>query len=289
MVMGKEQKTKQDFSEEAMKKDFDEKMSASEEVEELGGDTKDSSSKEDTATDTSAGDDKTESVKEDEEGDEPPVPRKRFKEVTDKAAELESEKARLRQENEELRRSRQETKKEEDPDELTEEEKLYFDDNQLRVIQKVVNKAKRQALLEEYQKNDYWTKRNSYFQKATSKFPELNKKDSELYKRADKIVREKYTEWSKDRKTYYIPPNADWLATLEAAEELREEKERLEKANKEEVKNKKQNVMVEGKGRRAPAATKEDEKPINEMSDDEIRESMEADFKKRQEDNGLNE
>ena len=148
MVMGKQQKTSKDMSEEEMKKDFDEKMA--EEPEEIGGDTKDSSSKEDTATDTSAGDDKTESGEE-----EKPVPYSRFKEINEEAKAIKEERERLRQENEELRRGRQETKTEEDPDELTEEEKLYFDEGQIRVINKLTNRAKRQYLQEEFQDQNH--------------------------------------------------------------------------------------------------------------------------------------
>ena len=284
MVMGKRQSTEKEFSEEEMRKDFDAKQ-AVDETEEIGGAQEESSDSKKPAEESSSEDVKPETSEEDEK----PVPYNRFREVNEKTKELEAERERLRQENEELKRGSKEKQQEEDPDDLSEEEKLYFDEGQIRVIQKVVNKAKRQALQDEYQKQDYWQKRNSYFGKATAKFPELAKKDSELYKRADKIVREKYTEWSKDRKTYFIPPNADWLATLEAAEEIREEKANLEKARKEESGNKKQNVMVESKGRRAPVATKEDEKPINEMDEDELKSSMEADFNKRAEENDLSE
>lgn len=205
------------------------------------------------------------------------VPYERFKEVLDKQTRLELE---LEQE----KQRKVETKvTEPDPDELTEEDKLYFDEAQLRVIEKIAARREKQAINRINTERQYWEEAHSNFKKASTKFPELANRESEIFKRADKIVRDKYTQWSSDRKTYYIPPNAQWLAALEANEEIREEKERLQKATKEEDSNKKQNGFVSTKTKRAPVASKATQEDEDNMSPAEMDRAMKEDFEKRQE------
>lgn len=243
--------------------------------EELGGDQVESSTTEKLPAESTSEVVKT--VTAEEKKTSEAVPYSRFKEIQE-------EKAKLQQELDSLRTQKTEVKQiQPDPDDLTEEEKLYFDEQQLKVIEKIGNKIRRQAERETIAQNQYWNDANANFKKASEKFPDLLKKDSAMWVKADKIVKEKYTQWSADKKTYYIPPNAQWLAALEANEEIREEKEKVEKASKEEKLNQKQNALVDTKGKRAPIAKVTTEDDADDMSPAELDRAMREDFQKRQE------
>ncbi len=252
--------TEEDVTDETLRKEMDENLSE----EELGGDSKESSTDEKPSSETSTEDEKPVTDKVEKEESES-VPYNRFKEVNEKANKYQQQLERLeRQYPDRVKRNadgdlelveKEERKQvqEPDPDELTDEDKLYFDEAQLKVIEKIAAKRERMAIHRINSERQYWSESESYFNKAKEKFPDLVKKDSEMWKRADKIIKDRYTQWSPDKKTYYVPPNAQWLAALEANEEIRSEKEKVEKTKKEELTNKKQNTLVETKSKKSPS------------------------------------
>lgn len=218
------------------------------------------------------------------------VPYERFKEAQDKAAKAKEYEEFLQSNGDKVRRNpitgklelltSEQKQQLRDEDDLTEEDMLAFDETQIKVIDKLLNKRERQVYDRMEQARLHKEQTESYWGKARQKWPEISKPDSQLYKRADQILRDKYVQWDKSGKSYYIPPKAHYDAVRDAHDEIQEELEAIRKAEAEEKKNKTQNSFVEKKSTREPPSKSRADKDIKQMSDDEINDEMEEEFNK---------
>lgn len=214
-----------------------------------------------------------------ESSEEQAVPYKRFKEVNDRKTELEE----LADQYKDIivkdpvtgkltvkvpdKESQQEP--EDKGLELSEEEQLALDSVQLSTIKKVIAHEYQQRQKQEQAQQVYRKQTDDWWSKTTEDFPELKTpkfKDTPLYQRAVKILREQHVVWSPDKKTFYIPPNAQYLSTVQAEKELAREKVRTTQAKIEEKKNQKTNVFVEKKSSVGQAKKKVEEKEFESLS-----------------------
>lgn len=217
------------------------------------------------------------------------VPYERFKEVQDKASKAREYEDFLQSNGDKVKRNPvtgklefvlPEQKQQRDDDDLTEEDMLAFDETQIKVIDKLLNKRERQVYdrmdatrIHKEQTESNWTK-------ALQKWPDLKNQESQLYKRADQILREKYVQWDKSGKTYYIPPKAHYDAVRDAYDDIQDEIAAIKKAEEEEKKNKNQNAFVEKKSTREPPQKLRSEKDVKEMTLQEMDDEMEEEFNK---------
>lgn len=167
-------------------------------------------------------------------------------------------------------------------DDLTDEDKLLFDEEQLKVIQKVAQIQERRAIQRMEADKAHREESSAWWDKAKNEFPEVKDVNSEVYKRANNYILTKYAKLGTDGKTIaYIPPRAHYLATLEAANEIRLEKERQAKeksdALKDEEKNKKQQIVVTKKSAPSKTVYSEDEDEEN-MTRDQMDKKMKEEF-----------
>lgn len=247
--------------------------------------TEETSTEEKESAETTAEVEKTETAetaeKSEETTEENPVPYKRFKEVNDRKSELED----LAEQAKEFiikdpvtgkltikRPDKQESQEQDLEDRgliLSEEEQLALDNVQLSVIKKVIAYETQQQQKQARVQQVYKEQTDNWWNKTVEDFPELKApkfKDTPLYQRAVKILREQHVVWSPDKKTFYIPPNAQYLSTVQAEKELAREKVKTTQAKIEEKKNSKTNIFVEKKSNQQQAKKKVDEKEFETLS-----------------------
>lgn len=276
-----------EISTEDVKKQFEE-LSNKPDVE---GSEETSTEETETAEETSEVE-KTETAEVEDESK--PIPYTRFKEVNDRKKELEelAESAKefivkdpvtgrltLKMPNKE------ETKVEQEPEdkglELNEEEQLAIDSVQMNVIKKVLNHELQQRQKQDSVQQVYREQTDNWWKKTTDDFPELKSekfKDTPLYQRAVKILSEQHVVWSPDKKTFYIPPNAQYLSAVQAEKELAREKAKTKTAIIEEKKTQKSNIFVEKKSSKAPEKKTTEKKEFEEMSSSAQEDALRAQF-----------
>lgn len=246
--------------------------------------TEESSTEEKESAEATAEVEKTETAEtaekseETESSEEQAIPYKRFKEVNDRKTELEE----LAEQAKEfivrdpvtgkLTIKRPDKEEQPEPEDkglvLSEEEQLAIDSVQLNIIKKVIAYETQQSQKQVRVQQVYKEQTDSWWSKTVEDFPELKSpkfKDTPLYQRAVKILREQHIVWSPDKKTFYIPPNAQYLSTVQAEKELAREKIRTSQARIEEKKNSKTNIFVEKKSTQQQANKKVDDKEFEKM------------------------
>lgn len=257
--------------------------------------SEDPSTKEKASPAASAEDVKSVTGKEQEKSDF--VPYLRFKEVQDKAAKSAEYEDFFSQHGDKVRRNPISGKLElvlpdkketvPDPLELTDDDRLAFDDQQLSVLDKYVARKvreERQKLMQEINDQEEYKKEwAGHWERAMSEFPEVKDPKSELYIRANEIVAKKYAKYDKAGNIISIEPRSQYLAVLEADRELRKEAQQKEKSETEEKKNQQQNSFVEKKSAKAPTKTAPSDKDFEKMSEEEQLSEMEKEFDKRKE------
>ena len=160
--------------------------------------------------------------------------------------------------------------------ELSEEEQLALDSVQLNVIKKIIaheNQERESKFVEAQEaQRTYQKETNDWWGKCVKEYPELGKegfKELPLYKRAIEILKEQHIVWSADKKTFYIPPKAQFFSLVQAEKELNRDKVKTTQAKIEEKKNQKSNVFVEKKSVQQQAKKKTDEKEFESLSPSE--------------------
>lgn len=275
-----------EISTEDVKKQFEE-LSNKAEVEA----SEETSTEETETADTTPEVEKTETAEVDDESK--PIPYQRFKEVNERKKELEelaeaykdhivkdpiTGKLTIKVPNES-------EKRQEEPEdkglELSEEEQLALDSVQMNVIKKVLNHELQQRQRQERVQSQYREQTDQWWNKTTEDFPELkaaNFKELPVYQRAVKILKEQHVVYSPDKKTFYIPPNAQYLSMVQAEKELAREKVKTSQAKIEEKKNNRQTVFVEKKSSQAPDKKKVDTKEFEDQSSSEQEATLRAQF-----------
>lgn len=273
---------------EDVKKQFDE-ISNKGEVE-----TAEESSTEETETSASATEavkSVTEEAQETEEVEPKVIPYERFKEVNTKYKELEelAEQAKefivkdpvtgklsLKQISDTPKEEKQE-----DSFKLSEEEMLALDSVQINVINKLLDKRIAERERQSEQLRHHNTETQQWWDKSRDEYPELkgqNFKESALYKKAVQILKDQYVVWSPDKKSFYIPPRAQYLSVLQAEKELSKDKAKTSQAKLEEKKLNKQQVFVENKSGTAQPKKKVDEKEFEELDSQSQEDALRAQF-----------
>jgi hypothetical protein len=251
-----------DISTDDVKKQFEELQNKPAEA------TEETSTEETEAAAPSAGDDKTETAEKTELDDESkPIPYSRFKEVNERKRELEE----LAEQAKEyivkdpvtgkmvLKMPQKETVQQQEDKEpqlvLTDEEQLALDSVQMTVVEKLFNVWQAKQHRQSQQQNQYRQQTDDWWNKTKEDYPELkaaNFKELPIYQRALNILKEQHIVWSPDKKTFYIPPNAQYLSMVQAEKEMAREKAKTSQAKIEEKKGQKQTIFVEKKSSQAP-------------------------------------
>lgn len=238
----------------------------------------------------------TQEVIEDENN---PIPYKRFKEVNDEVKSLRELKELAEQAKEYIvkdpitgkltlkipDKETQPVQEEEKGLELDDEEQLALDSVQLSVIKKVFNHELRERQKQEIVQSNYRKQTDDWWQKTTQDFPELKQekfKDTPLYQRSVKILREQHVVFSPDKKTFYIPPNAQYLSVVQAEKELGREKVKTSQAKIEEKKNIRQTVFVEKKSSQAPQKKVTKTEDFEHQSPSEQESTLRSQFEEAQ-------
>lgn len=216
------------------------------------------------------------------------VPYERFKEVQEKASKVDEFDSFLKENEGKVRRNPvtgklefvQETKSAEtkDPFELTDDDMMAFDEQQLKVIDKILHRRERELVSRSEQAKVHKEESDKWWSRAQEKYPEIKDQNSELYKKADKILREKYVVWDKSGRSFYIPPMAHFHAVRDARDELDEQATTEKQAEQEEKKNKPQTEIV-SKGSKEPAKSKT-KTDTSKMSEAEMDAVMKEEFEK---------
>lgn len=235
------------------------------------------------------------------------VPRKRFDEVYSRAKTADELEEALSEHKDRLYRDpvsgklklrieapKQNASEEEDEDEkddLTEDEKLVFDDLQWKAIEKrlarlsrVTQKNTTKSVFSSYQEmvRDQ-DERKSFLKEASDKFPDLFKEGAELNKEYDRLIRSEYAQKLKNGKLF-IPPRAILDAAIKANWILKEREEKKAKDLKESEKMNTQNSFVSKTTKSAPERKgKLTDAEFAELSDEDQRAYMEQEFEKNKE------
>lgn len=275
------------------------KTTLNEDIEELDGTPEGSSPDESASGASPAGGVKSGTP----EGQEQSVPYSRFKEVNEKAKRAEELEEALSEYKDKLVRdpltgklklrfeAPKTEKREPDEDDLTEDEKLAFDEVQARAFQKMTRREIRSAVAEYEKRTSFVEKdrseRTSWWNKTVEKFPDIAKEDSELRKEAEKIVREEYAQEVKDPKTgrvvgVYVPPKANYDATVKAAWNLKERKEEEERSRREAGKMKAQNGFVSKSSKGTPGKESKKSDNFEDLTPDEQQEVLREEFEANQ-------
>lgn len=277
----------QEISNEDVKKQFEE-LSNKGDVET----SEESSAEEKEIPASSTEDVKSETGEENVEEVEPKViPYERFKERNERAKELEE----LLEQGKDFivkdpitgKLTIKVPEKEEKPEvedkrfDLTEEESIALDNVQISVVQKLFNKWQNETTKQFEEQRKYAVETDSWWKKCQGDYPELkgeNFKELPIYKKAIEILKDQHTVWSKDKKSFYIPPNAQYLSLVQAEKELSRDKVKTSQAKIEEKKTQKQQVFVEKKSGVQQAKKKMDEKEFEESDSQTQEDALRAQF-----------
>lgn len=174
-----------------------------------------------------------------------------------------------------------------DDDELSDEDQLVFDEQQQRVIQKLLNKQQRQIFTAYERAQTDSRERAKHWDAATKKFPDLLKEDSELRKEAEKIAREEFAQPIKNSRGevtgIYLPPKANLDAAEKAYWRLRERAEEADRAKKEANKMKNQNTFVNRSSKVVPEKGNKSDDDFENLSPDEQSAVLEKEHREQME------
>lgn len=178
-----------------------------------------------------------------------------------------------------------------DKDDLTEDEKLVFDEQQWKVIEKRLGRLARStekkttknvfSSYENMQRDR--SEREGFFAEASTKFPDLKKDGSEFQKEYLRILQEEFTQVLPNGQKY-TSPRAIQDASIKAAWILREREEKKSKELEESNKMNKQNGFVSKSSKSGPEKKgKLSESEFAELSDEDQRAYMEEEFNRNKE------
>lgn len=231
------------------------------------------------------------------------VPKARFDEVYQKAKRAEELEEALAEHQDKFVRDpitgklkfRVEEKREisqDDDDELNDEDRLAFDETQMRVVNKLLNRQQKQ-IFQTYQNTqrhnadvaENWGKAQKKF--SATPFGNVADPNSEIAKEAEKILREEYAQPVKNAKgqivSIYVPPKAHFEASEKAFWRLKERAEESDKAKKESDKMKKQNGFINRSSKVVPEKGKASDDDFENMTPDEQSAFLEKEHKEQME------
>lgn len=274
-----------DVTDQDVKKEFEKNYE-----EEIGGTQPESSPDKKPLPASSAEDVKPVTGEEKQEKSES-VPYARFKEVQERAKQADELDQLVNRYPDKVRRNPAtgrlefvtETKKEIDPLELTDEDRLAFDETQLAVLDKYLSRKVKEEREKIYQEQKFREEHDNYWNKTQEEFPDVKDQKSALYQKANEIFVKKYVQWNKDGTNWWARPEGHYLSVLEADRELKKVAESRKKGEAEEKKNKNQNNFVERKSEKQPPKSSSEDEDVDSMSESEINEKMEEQFNKSKE------